>query len=994
MFSLREYREPKHRLPDRLPWAFMVAPGVVLQKDAVFQQTAAFRGPDLASSLDAELVSASARINNALRRMGSGWGLFVEAQRFASSAYPASRWTHPAAALVDLERRRSFEQSGAHFESSYYLTFTWRLPPDRRERAAALFYDNAGERGAAPSPHTALMRELHHFQKAVAETVDIFAGVFPEVGVLDSDQTLTYLHSTISTSRHPVRTPEGCMYLDAILPDMPFAPGEPPMLGEHFVCTSTVSGFPSSTLPGLLDALNHLPTEYRWVTRYLALDKADAKSLIEKYRKQWWSKRKGLWTLIKEEASKQEAALIDNAAANKAADADTALQELGDDLVSFGFLTTTVTVWDEDLEAVRRKSQRVKEVIQSRGFTVKDETLNSTHAWLGSLPGHVYANVRRPIVNSINLAHLMPLSSVWAGDVTNRHLESVCGIGAPHLYCSTTGSTPFRLHLAVGDVGHTLIIGPTGAGKSTLLGMLALGWLKYPGAQVIVFDKDRSARAVTLAVGGACYEPGNERAPVAFQPLADIDQKSERVWAAEFIAALLTAQSVPVDHAVQSAIDDTLVGLASAPRKERTLTVFASQIGSRQRALREALRPYTLDGNHGQIFDGDHDDVTRSTWTMIEMGRLMGMGPAVVVPALEYLFHRVEAQFDGRPTLMIVDEAWLFLGHPVFAPRLQTWLKTLRKKNVYVVFATQEVADATSKPELLSTILSACHTKIFLPDDEAQTPTMAAAYATVGLTSAEIEILARAQKKRDYYYRSAKGRRLFQLGLGPTALAFVGASSESDQQFLDETLADGSAAHVALALLERRGVQWAADELSRIAERESASTHECVAPSPAARGSEARRHEPALGARAAPPSSPTVSAPHARSLLPRTPPSQGLDPAAVERDRNAHDATAVRVDRPVEATAVRRDALVDADDALTLWVEAAFARATGPVAIDAPPCADAVTILADDPAYGTDEALTLHATGSVAQPDTAPRPIPRKAYPPPLPDRARAKRNP
>jgi type IV secretion system protein VirB4 len=810
MFSLREYREPTSRLPDRLPWACLVAPGVVLQKDAAFQTTVAFRGPDLASSLDAELMSASARLNNALRRLGSGWALFVEAQRFESNGYPESAWAHPAAAVVDRERRAGFREAGAHYESSYYLTFTWQVPGDRRERAAAFFYDD-GALGKEPvrEEQTALSRELHHFQKSVAEIVDILSGVFPEVGWLDDDQTLSYLHSTVSTHRHPVRAPETPMYLDALLPDMPFAPGDVPMLGDHFVCTSTVSGFPSSTSPGLLDALNHLQTEYRWVTRFICLDKAEAKALLEKYRKQWWAKRKGLWTMIKEEASKEEATLVDSAAAHKAADADAALQALGEDLVSFGYLTTTVTVWDRDLEAARRKSQRVKEVVQSRGFTVKDETLNGTHAWLGSLPGHVYANVRRPIVSSMNLAHLMPVSSVWAGDASNRHLEQVSGVGAPHLYCSTTGATPFRLHLAVGDVGHTLILGPTGAGKSTLLGMLGLGWLKYPGAQVIVFDKDRSARAVTLAVGGACYEPGREGAGIAFQPLADIDRPHERAWAAQFVLTLLAAQSVGVDHGIKTAVDETLMSLAGADRRERTLTLFASQIGSRQRALREALRPYTLDGHFGAIFDADHDELEHAAWTMIEMGHLMGLGEAVVVPALEYLFHRVEARFDGRPTLMIVDEAWLFLGHPVFAGRLQAWLKTLRKKNVYVVFATQEVADVANKPELLSTILSACHTKIFLADEEALTPAMTAAYEAVGLSSAEIDILAKAQKKRDYYYRSVKGRRLFQLGLGPAALALVGMSGEADQRFLDTMIATRPRDEYARAMFERRGVAWA-----------------------------------------------------------------------------------------------------------------------------------------------------------------------------------------
>jgi type IV secretion system protein VirB4 len=788
-----------------------VAPGIVLQKDAVFQTTIAFRGPDLAASLDSELIAAAARLNNALRRLGSGWALFVEAQRFESNTYPSGTWTQPAAWIVDVERRRSFLEAGSHYESSYYLTFAWALPGDTRGRATSFFYDEPRHGGDEP---TALARELQHFQKSVAEIVDILRGVFPEVGALDDDQTLSYLHSTISTHRHPVRAPETPMYLDAFLADMPFTPGDIPMLGDSFLATCTLTGFPSSTLPGILDALNHLRTEYRWMTRYIALDKAEAQATLEKYRKQWWSKRKGLWTMIKEEASKQEAALVDNAAANKSADADLALQELGDDLVSFGYLTTTVTVWDRDLEHVRRKSQRVREVIQSRGFTVKDETLNSTFAWLGSLPGHVYANVRRPLVHSLNLAHTMPLSSVWAGDATNRHLEAIAGVGDPHVYCSTTGDTPFRLHLAVGDVGHTLILGPTGAGKSTLLGVLALQWLRYPNAQVIVFDKDRSARAATLAVGGACYEPGHERGAVAFQPLAAIDRPAERAWAAQFVHTLLTAQSVAVDSARKAAIDATLTNLQTADRSQRTLTALADQLGSYDRDLQQALRPYTLEGPFGRIFDADHDDVEPSAWTMIEMGSLMSLGEAAVLPALEYLFHRVEQQFDGRPTLMIVDEAWLFLGHAVFAGRLQAWLKTLRKRNVYVVFATQEVADATRRPELMSTILSACPTKIFLPDDEALTPAIADLYQRFGLTTAEVQLLAKAQKKRDYYYRSVKGRRLFQLALGPATLAFVGMASEADHRFLDDMVATRLPAEYARAMLERRGVAWAVDELT------------------------------------------------------------------------------------------------------------------------------------------------------------------------------------
>jgi type IV secretion system protein TrbE len=805
MLSLREYREPGNRLPDLLPWAALIAPGVVLQKDALLQKTVAFRGPDLASSSFSELMSTVARLNNALKRLGSGWALFVEAQRFNASDYPSSRWRQVAAWIVDLERRQSFEGAGSHFESTYYLTFVWQLPVERQKRLQALLFDDPEAR----VPNQDNQRDLAHFEKTVAELVDIMRGVFSDIAELDDADTLTYLHSTISTSRHRVAVPEIPMYLDALLPDVAFTPGDIPMLGDTFIPTCTIAGFPGTSLPGILDDLNHLQIEYRWVTRFIALDKDEAKAELEKYRKRWVQKRKGILTMLKEEATKQESALVDNSASNKAADADAALQELGDDLVSFGYLTATVTVADRDLQQARRKLQRVKQVIQSRGFAVRDESLNSREAWLGSLPGHCYANVRRPIVSSLNLAHLMPISAVWAGDTENAHLKEVSGSGHAHVYCSTVGATPFRLNLNVGDVGHTFIAGPTGAGKSTLLALLMLQWLKYPRAQVIVFDKDRSARAATLAVGGKVFEPGNSRAPTAFQPLARIDDPAERAWASRFIVNLLTAQRVEETPDIKRDVDQALELTASAPLEQRTLTNLAVNIADF--GLKEALRPYTIQGTYGQIFDSDHDDLEASFWQMFEMGHLMALGEDAVVPALDYLFHRVEDRFDGRPTLMVLDEAWIFLRHPIFMRRLQGWLKTLRKKNVYLVCATQEIADAAESP-ITATLLSACHTKIYLPDEEALTPAMTKAYQDFGLTDTEVRILAHAQKKRDYYYRSVKGRRLFRLDLNPVALAFAGMASPDDQRALDRIVAETpSSAQYAERILRYRHLDWAAE---------------------------------------------------------------------------------------------------------------------------------------------------------------------------------------
>ena len=816
MFSLREYREPTKRLPDLLPWAALIAPGVVLQKDGVLQRTIAFRGPDLASASSSELGAAVSRFNAALKRLGSGWAYFFEAQRFQSQRYPSARWPSVAPWLLDLERRDTYQRAGAHFESSYFLTLVWQMPHRTAKWAEQVFYDD-------PSRSDALAenaKDVEFFEKTTSEVVDLMRVIFPDCGELDDDQTLSYLHSTISTNRHPVKCPETPMYLDALLPDQAFTPGDIPLLGEHFIPTCTITGFPGTSLPGILDALNHLELEYRWVTRFICLDRDTARTEIEKYRKRWWQSRKSLFTLIKEEAAQQESALVNNAAANKAADADAALQELGDDLVAFGYLTTTVTVWDRELDTARRKMLAVKQAIQANDFVARDETLNSQDAWLGSLPGHVYANVRRPLVNTLNLAHMMPISAVWAGDEYNEHLRRVAGVALPHLVASTTGRTPYRLNLNNGDVGHTSILGPTGSGKSTLLGLLELQWLRYPRAKVVIFDKGRSALAQTLAVGGAYYEPGSERSPVAFQPLAAIDTRDERVWASQFVLMLLALQKVEESPAVKSAVDQALTTLASErDRSERTLTVFAAILGSFRNDLREALRPYTIEGNFGQIFDAHEDTLRDSSWSCFEMAALMDKGQEAVLPALAYLFHRIEAGFDGRPTLLVLDEAWLFLSHPTFAMRLQGWLKTLRKLNVYVVFATQELADfmAAERATLRSTVSQNCPTAIYLPDPAALDPLNFEVYKAFGLSEAEVQIIHDAQPRRDYYYRSPKGKRLFQLDLGPIGLALAAMSSPADQEFLGKLLAERpSPEECTRRIFARRSIPWPADVLDAV----------------------------------------------------------------------------------------------------------------------------------------------------------------------------------
>ena len=159
---------------------------------------------------------------------------------------------------------------------------------------------------------------------------------------------------------------------------------------------------------------------------------------------------------------------------------------------------------------------------------------------------------------------------------------------------------------------------------------------------------------------------------------------------------------------------------------------------------------------------------------------------------------------------VIVDEGWLALDDEGFAGQLREWLKTLRKKNASVIFATQSLADIDGSA-IAPAIIESCPTRLFLPNERALEPQIATIYRRFGLNDRQIEILSRSTPKRDYYCQSRRGNRLFELGLGEVALAFTAASSKADQTLIARLLAEHGRGGFASAWLEARGVAWATD---------------------------------------------------------------------------------------------------------------------------------------------------------------------------------------
>jgi type IV secretion system protein VirB4 len=309
--------------------------------------------------------------------------------------------------------------------------------------------------------------------------------------------------------------------------------------------------------------------------------------------------------------------------------------------------------------------------------------------------------------------------------------------------------------------------------------------------------------------------------PVALQPLAAIDDAGERAWAAQWVAAILAREGVTVTPGAKEHLWSALGSLASAPLAERTLIGLSVLLQSS--ALKQALQPYCVGGPWGRLLDAEAEHLGETSVQAFETEGLIGTGAAPAV--LAYLFHRVEGRLDGSPTLLIVDEGWLALDDPTFGAQLREWLKTLRKKNASVVFATQSLADIETSA-IAAAIVESCPTRLFLPNERAIEPQITSIYRRFGLNDRQIEILARATPKRDYYCQSRRGNRLFELGLGEVALAFTAASSKTDQAAIADVLASHGGASFAAAWLRHKGLDWAVELIEPPATIDSATAPE------------------------------------------------------------------------------------------------------------------------------------------------------------------------
>lgn len=784
---LKKHQSTEAGLADLLNYAAVVDNGVIVGKNGSFMASWLYKGSDNASATETEREMNSFRINQALSNMGNGWMVHVDAVRRPAPNYShpsSSAFPDPVSAAIDEERRRTFEGLGNLFEGFFILTVTW-FPPMLAERkfVELMFHDDEEKPdNKARTRHLIdlFKREVNNIETRLSSAVSLERLVGQKIlnedgSTVTHDELLQWLQFCITGINHPVMLPSNPIYIDNLIGGKELYTGVTPKLGNKFIQIVAIEGFPLESTPGILSRLGELAVEYRWSNRFIFMDHHEAVSHLEKYRKKWKQKIRGFFDQI----FNTHGGVVDDDAVSMVADASQAIAETNSGMVAQGFYTSVVVLMDDNRAAVEAAARKLEKAINAMAFTARIESINTMDAFLGSLPGHGVENVRRPLINTMNLADLIPTSTIWTGE--NFAPNPLMAPDSPPLmHGLTSGNSPFRINIDVRDLGHTIMFGPTRAGKSTHLAILAMQWRRYSNARLFTFDKGLSMYASCKAAGGAHYVIAGAGDKLAFAPLSGLVTRSRRAWAMGWVNDLLALNDLFTTPQQRNKIAEAIMEMGRVEEDggpPGTLSEFTAMVQDND--IRAALKDYTVDGLMGHLLDAQVDQLSLSDFITFEIEHLMDLGDRYALPVLLYLFMRIQEALDGRPTLIILDEAWLMLGHRIFREKIREWLKTLAKKNCRVLMATQNLTDASSSG-ILDVIVESTATKIYLPNMYARDEAATELYMRMGLNLRQIEIIASAQPKRDYYLVSEKGRRLYSLALGPLALSFVGAGSVED----------------------------------------------------------------------------------------------------------------------------------------------------------------------------------------------------------------------
>lgn len=805
---------PHPGVADLLNWSTLSSPGVVLQKDMSQLAGWRYRGTDPTSAPNAELNRIADRFRESFAPFTDDWVFHVDLYRRPAAGHaPPGAFLSLALGAVDDERRRQYELGGGRWETECFVTAAYRPPKRTRNRTARVFTTN--REGA-----TDWGAEWERYRRALIDLEDRLQGVL-RMERLSSEELLSHLYRSLTGRRQRVLVPYHGAGLDVILGHEPFVGDFAPRLGDTEIRVVGFQGYPARVRPTILKALTEQAMEYRWSSRIRPLSPERAEARLREAQKHYYEKRHGAQSFAaqmargKDEPGNPEWDRMqeDEHARSLAKGVSEAIALNSGGQVRYCEFNSYVVLHRASEADADRDVREVVRVLRDQGFTAQPETIHAMEAFIGTLPGHGEPNVQRPLLSTENIAAMLPLGAAWAGPERNP-CQLYPRDSPPLFWGDTDGVTPFRVCLHSGDVGHTLLIGPTGAGKSVVLQHIAAQAFRYPEAQVFVIEKGRSFELLCRAAGGehVTLAPGS-RGGVSLVPLARVHDPAERARAFDLLEVMLRLQNVEVTPRRRETLNRVLGLLAADLPRHRTLTEFVTQVSAADQEIGQALETYTVTGPYGGILDGDEDVLSESSFHVYETDGLLDLSDQITLPVLTALLDRLGRRFDGRPTYLIVDEAADSLAHPYLERKAKEYATTRRKQNVVLVLAFQDLHQLAELPNC-ATIMGSCPTRIFLPNSDAMSERDRPVYEAAGLNEQEIRLIAASTPKRHYYFKNPAGARRFELALGPAASALYFPREGLNVDGTLKRAAELEAAH---------GSGWAAEWLGEAGAAEAAA---------------------------------------------------------------------------------------------------------------------------------------------------------------------------
>ena len=525
---------------------------------------------------------------------------------------------------------------------------------------------------------------------------------------------------------------------------------------RSFASLLGIKEYPDASRAGLLDTLLRVPHELVITESFAPIERQTARERID--------------------LSLRRLKSADEGAATERAEMLAARDAVGAGQMSFGDHHLSLLVRSESLETLESATAEAAAALADIGAVAVREDVNLEPAFWGQFPGNEQYVVRRALISSANAAGVISLHGFPMGRARGNHWGEAVSV------FETTSSTPYFFNFHDGDLGNFTIIGPSGSGKTVVLNFLAAQSQKF-APRTIMFDKDRGSEIFLRALGGR-YERITRGARTGFNPLRLPDNALNRAFIRDWLTNLLDVNGADEETAVAKAIEEIF---AHGPELRR-LRFLRDLLGGGRRPqpgdLPSRLDPWINDGEHAWLFDNRDDELDFGNRVLgFDMTELLD-DRKLRTPVLLYLFHRIDQRLDGSPTMILIDEAWKALDDPMFAARIRNWMKTLRKRNAMIGFATQSAADALDS-SISSAIVEQTATAIFMPNNKAREEHYCKGF---GLSAQEFEFIrSLPAHSRCFLVRQGNRSVVVRLDLnGMPDLLTVLSGRESSVRKLDE----------------------------------------------------------------------------------------------------------------------------------------------------------------------------------------------------------------